>query len=73
MGWGVGMKLRRWDLEITGYHQEMRPKEKEWDQFAGKEGRRFACWWFLGWEELGMLMGWGTGDLVFFHRVYPWG
>lgn len=76
MGWGVGTKPRRWDLERTGHHQEMRPKEREWNQLEGKEGRRLALsarWWFLGWEELGMLMGRGKGGLVFFHRVDPWG
>lgn len=38
MGWGVGMKLRKCDLEITGHHQEMRLKEKEWEPLEGKEG-----------------------------------
>lgn len=29
MGGGVGVKLKRWDLEITGHHQATGLQEKE--------------------------------------------
>lgn len=56
-----GLGRRSEAEDITGHHQEMGRKGKKWDQLEGEEGRRkfalSACWWFLGWEDLGMFTG----------------
>ena len=47
---------------MTGHHQEMGLKEKEWGWLKGAEQGKFAlyaCWWFVGWEELGTFTGRG--------------
>lgn len=35
MGWGVGVKSGRGDLEITGHPQEMGLRENRWGRLEG--------------------------------------
>lgn len=70
----MGVTLRRWDLEMTGPHQEMGLKER-----MGLAGRRrgwteaplSACGWFWDGRNWECLQAGERDALVFLHKVDP--